>query len=389
MKFRLIGFFLPLLSGLLSVSAAELDFELNSSFDQSRQQAAGYAPDQIQKDEKLPLLAIAHPMWGDRFAARRLGYYEEGEKRRWLIVCPQLHGRNTPGQFSCSALEAQHDMIDAINWMKAHYPVDESRIYVAGRSMGGGLTQMMLAKYPDLFAAGVAGQGISDYTELRSLHTGVAAKVQEELGPRPANEFEYRRRSATSYAPNFRYVPLILWHGTNDHVVPPEQSLMLEQAIRRYYPQQEGVHWKMAASHHEMNFDAAWICDQLAPYENIGAAFMKTPRRFFPSLHLITDEAKSFFYFHLTPAGENVLGEIQADLEGDVLTVRADNLSLVQIDCDKLSPQLPVRTIRFSSRAPEDAELVIRRGKEELLRRRAPTEIELSGLSGQRNGEKH
>ncbi len=375
MKFRLICLLFPLLS--IFLSAAELDFEFTSSFDQSRQQAAGYAPDQIREDEKLPLLAIAHPMWGDRSFARRLGYYGEGEKRRWLIVCPQLHGRNTPGQFSCSALEAQHDMIDAINWMKAHYPVDESRIYVAGRSMGGGLTQMMLAKYPDLFAAGVAGQGISDYTEIRSLHTGVTAKVLEELGSRPANEFEYRRRSATSYAPNFRYVPLILWHGTNDHVVPPEQSLLLEQAIRRYHPLQEGVHWKMAASHHEMNFTPAWICDQLAPYENIGAAFMQTPRRFFPSLHLITDEAKSFFYLHLTPARPDAFGEVESDLQDGVLTVRATNLSQVRIDCDGFSPRLPVRVIRFSSRTPEDAELIVRRGDRELLRRRAPADVEL------------
>ncbi len=375
MKFQLICLLVAAAFG--GLSAAELDFEFASSFDQSRQQAAGYAPDQIRKDEKLPLLAIAHPMWGDRFAARRLGYYEEGARRRWLIVCPQLHGRHTPGPFSCSALEAQHDMIDAINWMKERYPVDESRIYVAGRSMGGGLTQMMLAKYPDLFAAGVAGQGISDYGELCSLHSGVTAKVLEELGPRPANEFEYRRRSATSYAPNFRYVPLILWHGTNDHVVPPEQSLMLEQAIRRYHPLQEGVHWKMAASHHEMNFDATWICDRLAPYENLGAAFMQTPRRFFPSLHLITDEAKSFFYLHLTPARPDAFGEVQTGLKDGVLTVRATNLSQVEIDCNGFSPRLPVRQIRFSAATPDDAELVIRRGTEELARRRAPAEVAL------------
>jgi dipeptidyl aminopeptidase/acylaminoacyl peptidase len=108
--------------------------------------------------------------------------------------------------------------------------------------MGGMLTQIMLAKYPDLFAAGVAGQGISDLTALQTV-ASVAKAVSDECGDPAKNRFEYQRRSSINYASNFAYAPLIMWHGTNDIFVQPEQSETLHNAIKKHNRFQEPVHW--------------------------------------------------------------------------------------------------------------------------------------------------
>jgi hypothetical protein len=111
---------LALASIVLSPSAIaeEKEFTFNSSYDKSIQPSACYIPGDLEKDKKYPLLVVAHYMTGDRFTARRLNYNQECENRKWLLVCPELHGKRQPGKISMAALEAQHDIIDAIEYMK-------------------------------------------------------------------------------------------------------------------------------------------------------------------------------------------------------------------------------------------------------------------------------
>src|SRR5690606_37074546 len=91
--------------------------------------------------------------------------------RGWLCVMPNFRGPNQQPEACASAL-AQADILDAVDWVKAHYRIDPTRIYLCGASGGGHMTMMMAAKYPDRWRAASAWVGISDLAAWHRLHAG-------------------------------------------------------------------------------------------------------------------------------------------------------------------------------------------------------------------------
>ncbi len=360
-------FFLLLAFSASLPAAGEVEFTFTSSFDGTEQKAVAYIPESAQGKDKSPLVVVAHYMSGNRYTARNQGYYPECDARGWMIVCPQLHGQRTGGETSMAYIGAQHDLIDSIEYMKINYKVDTSRIYLVGRSMGGMLGALMAAKYPDLFAVAVAGQGIYDLkrwteTTIPSLR---ANSEKECLPYSEATKFDYERRSAVTYASNLQYVPLILWHGTIDTWVPPEQSELLTAAIRRYDRFQPEPHWLRCAAHCPLNFDVKWELDQMVYYQNACEAGFETPTRFYPELNITTDEAKSFYWLGITPARENAFARVHADLRNDALSVRAENASAVSIDLDKVSK--PTTFAKFTVKSKNPLKLTVTRGDKTLF----------------------
>lgn len=344
--------------------AEELEITFQNTYDKTQQQAVAYIPEMCKTRDNNPLLVVAHYMGGDRYTARKSGYYPECDKRGYLLVCPELHGHRADGRNSLASLEAQHDIVDAVNFMKQNYSVDTSRIYIVGRSMGGMLSQMMAAKYPDLFAAAVSGQGISDLSLwYRTSIPSLIQNVEKECGPfSEETRFDYERRSSINYAPNIKYVPLILWHGTNDTWVPPEQSENLVATVRKYNRFQPEVNWLHCAAHCPTNFTAEWVCNQLTYYQNICEAGFNTPTRFFPELTIVTDEAKNFYWLGITPVKTDSFARVNASLMNDILFVRGENVREVTIDLNKVSRQLTFAKFDIQS----DSQLhfsIIRDGK--------------------------
>jgi len=325
--------------------AGEIEFVFNNSYDGSEQLSTAYIPHSCLDTVDNPLLVVAHYMGGNRFTAKRTGYYEEADKRGWLVVCPELHGKRTSGATSCAAMEAQHDIIDSIEYMRSKFDIDESRIYIVGRSMGGQLSQVMAAKYPDLFAAAVSGQGISDLilwseTSTRRLN-GNLTKECGELNDE--TRFDYLRRSSVTFASNLAYTPLMLWHGTNDTWVPPTQSERIVEEVRKHYRFQEDPHWLMQSAHCPQNYTASWICDKLTHYQNVCENGEGTPTRFFKELNIVTDEAKRYYWLDITPDGEKTFARVKASLRNDTLSIKSKQASKVTIDLAHVS-----KLVKFS-----------------------------------------
>ncbi len=317
--------------------AGEVDINFQSSLDQSQQLALAYVPDAC-RGKASPLLVVAHPMGGGRQWAKGIGYHEEAERRGWLVVCPELHGHRTGGATSLAAVEAQRDIIDAIDHMQANYTVDRSRVYLAGRSMGGMLAQVTAAKYPDRFACVVAGQAISDLAAWCSAAApGMLELIHKECLPfSDGTRFDYERRSPIRYASNFAHVPLILWHGSNDGVVPPAHSETLVEAIRKHYPRQEPVHWLHGAGHNPINFPPRWICDQMEHYVNTCDGVLRERTRFYRELNLVVDEPRTIFWLTIEPAAAESFAEVKAAIRDGALTLQANGARRVAVDLDRL-----------------------------------------------------
>jgi poly(hydroxyalkanoate) depolymerase family esterase len=103
--------------------------------------------------------------------------------------------------------------------MVADHHIDRRRIYITGLSAGGAMTSVMLATYPDVFAAGAVIAG---------LPFGIAGNVREALTgmmqsqSRPAKELgDFVRNASRHKGP---WPRLSVWHGSADHTVNPANA---------------------------------------------------------------------------------------------------------------------------------------------------------------------
>lgn len=100
----------------------------------------------------------------------------------------------------------------------ARYPVDESRVYIAGLSAGGAMAAIVAAHYPELFAALGVHSG---------LPTGAAKDVMSAFQAMRLGG--QHRKLAGSPAREHR-MPTIVFHGSADTTVHPDNSLRIVQA---------------------------------------------------------------------------------------------------------------------------------------------------------------
>ncbi|MDE5442317.1 PHB depolymerase family esterase [Bradyrhizobium sp. CSA207] len=105
---------------------------------------------------------------------------------------------------------------EMIAHMAEAHRVDPRRIFVTGLSAGGGMTSVMLATYPEIFAAGAIIAG---------LPYGIASNLREALDgmfhspARPARELGDLVRNASDHRGPWPKVSV--WHGSADRTVNP------------------------------------------------------------------------------------------------------------------------------------------------------------------------
>lgn len=125
------------------------------------------------------------------------------------------------------------DCAAVVAWLDAQGLVDGTRALIRGGSAGGFTTLAALA-FTDAFAAGASLYGVADLELLvRHTHKFESRYLYSLIGPWPQDAEEYRRRSPVHHLESFRR-PVILFQGSEDAVVPPEQSrLMFDELTAR------------------------------------------------------------------------------------------------------------------------------------------------------------
>jgi poly(hydroxyalkanoate) depolymerase family esterase len=118
-----------------------------------------------------------------------------------------------------------------IDKMASDIGIDTQKVYVTGLSAGGGMTAVMLAAYPDMFAGGaiIAGIPYNCATNLgEALGQCGVSLLQAQLAPMKdlsPDAWGDLVRNASSHNGSFPRVSI--WQGTNDTTVNPVDQLEL------------------------------------------------------------------------------------------------------------------------------------------------------------------
>lgn len=158
-----------------------------------------YLPKDYNENKKYPLVFFLHgagERGEDLDVASRHGYMkyvrEEGREYPFIFVAPQCPVEKYWGCFTESLLAF-------LDWICDELPIDKSRIYLTGLSMGGTGTWMLAMAAPEKFAAiaPVCGSGIC-------WNTGI-----------------------------IKDIPVYIYHGDCDESVPISESMTMLKGINK------------------------------------------------------------------------------------------------------------------------------------------------------------
>lgn len=174
---------------------------------------AVYVPTTYKKGRPAPMHLYLHSLAAGYnqyavFAPNSL--VQLGEERGSFLLTPE--GRGPDGWYHD---EAEVDVFEAWADLAAHYDIDPSRVTIGGYSMGGYGTYKLGAQYPDLFAKAFAIVGPADEDILGGPTGGLISS--------PNHNFDI--------AANLRNLPLLMWNGMIDELVPVLGTLQFENRM--------------------------------------------------------------------------------------------------------------------------------------------------------------
>lgn len=104
--------------------------------------------------------------------------------------------------------------------------VDAKRVGIYGTSYGGYASAMAILRYPDIFTTAVASSSVTDWRHYDTIYTERYNWIPQE------NEEGYRLGSCMTYVNNLKG-DLLLFFGTADNNVHPNNTMQLAQALQR------------------------------------------------------------------------------------------------------------------------------------------------------------
>jgi poly(hydroxyalkanoate) depolymerase family esterase len=195
-----------------------------------------YIPEMVGRLDRLPLLVMLHGCGQDAHAlAQGSGMNELADEHRFLVLYPQqsLHAnalrcwnwfepQTGPGAEAAAIAALVRDVA-------RRYPIDRSRVYVAGISAGGAMTAILALCYGALFAACAIVAGVM-YRAADSALAGARAMRSGALVS-PENMAD---QAASRLSRMVRFVPALVIHGTHDSVVHPHNAEQIIRQFRRF-----------------------------------------------------------------------------------------------------------------------------------------------------------
>ena len=195
--------------------------------------------------------------------------------QRFMIICPDSSGRRDPYNSWAVAGQLQ-DIVEIVGVVESSIPwvhVDRQRLYILGISMGGHETLCTIARYPDVFAAGLCVDGNANlaarYREFPYVDMAdTQPLMRREVGGTPRQvPWLYARRSSTPFAWTLATcdVPIAIWWSKDDKIGYNQAKTQTGYLYRRIKALRadapvvqvigRGVHGTMLASHPEAGIE--------------------------------------------------------------------------------------------------------------------------------------
>ncbi len=149
-----------------------------------------------------PLLIGLHTWSGDYKQKSGRTCFSMCRERDWHCVFPNYRGPNKSPD-ACGSEAAMQDIIDAVNWAKEHFDVDDQHIFLCGVSGGGHMALQMAGNYPSVWTAVSAWASITDlkkwHAETTAWGSMYAGHMELSCGGKPGDgpevDAEYVKRS--------------------------------------------------------------------------------------------------------------------------------------------------------------------------------------------------
>ncbi len=123
------------------------------------------------------------------------------------------------------------DCVAAARYLADRGDVDGRRLLIKGGSAGG-FTVLAALAFHDVFAAGASRYGVADLEVLAAdTHKFESRYLDTLVGPYPADRETYIARSPIHHVQSLA-APMIVLQGSDDAIVPPNQSRMIVDALR-------------------------------------------------------------------------------------------------------------------------------------------------------------
>ena len=187
--------------------------------------------------ERPPLVVRSH---GGPTGASDNGYSSSIQywtTRGFAVVDVNYGGSSGYGRAFRRQLDGQWGAVDvddccaAATWLAETGRADAGRLVVRGGSAGGYTTLAALA-FRNVFKAGASLYGIGDLKALaRDTHKFESRYLDRLIGPLPEAEAVYNARSPLLHADGIS-CPVIFLQGTEDKVVPPDQTEAMAAALQ-------------------------------------------------------------------------------------------------------------------------------------------------------------
>jgi acetyl esterase/lipase len=186
--------------------------------------------------ERPPLIVMIH---GGPTAAARPGFSLAKQfwtSRGFAVVDVDYRGSTGYGRVFRQLLNRNWGITDVADCCAAATflaidHVDPERLLIRGGSAGG-FTVLAALTERDVFHAGASSYGVADLAALAmDTHKFESHYTDGLVGPWPADAATYAARSPINHVHGI-HVPLIVFQGEDDRVVPKNQSDMIVSAVR-------------------------------------------------------------------------------------------------------------------------------------------------------------
>ncbi|MDT9000613.1 prolyl oligopeptidase family serine peptidase [Paucibacter sp. APW11] len=151
-------------------------------------------------------------------------------KHGYVTVSVDTRGHSNYGRrfadanFEQAGLPQTEDLLDLVQYMNANLGIDSRRIGLNGWSFGGFQTQYTMYSQPDVFAAGIAGAGPTEWENYNSWYSGRTIGKVDRTKP------VLRKYSLLPMARGLKH-PLMLVHGMQDDNVLYQDTVNVYRAL--------------------------------------------------------------------------------------------------------------------------------------------------------------